>query len=122
MIQQNTSTVVGSTQHREYRDDEFWRQIPGWKAVTKDDFGNHLWQSKNSVKKLSEVKEVLQSRISDEFLEDIEAGLKLAPMNIRITPYVFSLIDWDNPADDPLRKLCCLNSSARHASGGRTPV
>ena len=104
MIQQNTSTVVGSTQHREYRDDEFWRQIPGWKAVTKEDFGNHLWQSKNSVKKLSEVKEVLQSRISDEFLEDIEAGLKLAPMNIRITPYVFALIDWDNPTDDPLRK------------------
>ena len=25
-------------------------------------------------------------------------------MNIRITPYVFALIDWDHPVDDPLRK------------------
>ena len=56
-----------------------------------------LWQSKNSVKKLKEVKEVLGSRISDEFIADIEAALHIAPMNIRITPYVFALIDWNNP-------------------------
>ena len=104
MIQQHISSVIQSTDHRNYRSDDFWRQIPAWKDVTKEDFGNHLWQSKNAVKKLSEVKDVLQSRISDEFLADIEAGLKKAPMNIRITPYVFALIDWDNPTDDPLRK------------------
>ena len=104
MIQQTTSSVVHSTDHRQFRDDDFWQAIPAWKEVTREDFGNHLWQSKNAVKKLSEVKDVLKDRIRDEFLADIEAGLKKAPMNIRITPYVFALIDWDNPTDDPLRK------------------
>ncbi len=46
----------------------------------------------------------MRDRIDDELIEDIEAGLHIAPMNIRITPYVFALIDWDNPVDDPLRK------------------
>ena len=47
---------------------------------------------------------MLGDRVSDAFIEDIQAALRIAPMNIRITPYVFALIDWNNPADDPLRK------------------
>ena len=104
MIQQVTSSSAKSIDHRQYRDDEFWKVIPAWKDIARDDFGSYLWQAKNSVKKLSEVKDVLQSRVSDELMADIEAGIKIAPMNIRITPYVFALIDWDNPVDDPLRK------------------
>jgi lysine 2,3-aminomutase len=104
MIQSNPASAALSLDHREFRDDEFWREIPGWKDISRDDFGNHLWQSKNAVKKLKEVKEVLGSLVSDDFIADIEAALQKAPMNIRITPYVFSLIDWSNPTDDPLRK------------------
>lgn len=104
MIQQVSSIAARSTDHREFRNDEFWKEIPAWKNISRDDFGNYLWQAKTSVKKLSEVKEVLQTRVSDELMADIEAGLKIAPMNIRITPYVFALIDWDNPVEDPLRK------------------
>lgn len=104
MIRQVTSADANSMDHRSFRDDEFWKVIPGWKDVSRQEFGNYLWQAKNSVKKLREVKDVLQSRISDALMADIQAGIDLAPMNIRITPYVFSLIDWDNPLDDPLRK------------------
>ena len=104
MIQPDPRSAASSLEHREFRDDEFWKDVPGWKDISRDDFANHLWQAKNSVKKLKEVKEVLGSRISDEFISDIEAALQIAPMNIRITPYVFALIDWDNPFDDPLRK------------------
>lgn len=50
------------------------------------------------------MKEVLGARVDDSFIEDIGAAFRIAPMNVRITPYVFSLIDWDNPTDDPLRK------------------
>ncbi len=100
----DTSKHYAALDHRNFPADEFWREIPAWKDVSLDDFSNHLWQSKNSVKKLSQVKSVLGDRISDKFIADIEAALKIAPMNIRITPYVFGLIDWDNPADDPLRK------------------
>ncbi len=104
MIQSEPRSAAFSLEHREFRDDEFWQEIPGWKDVSREDFGNYLWQAKNSVKKLKEVKEVLGERISDKLIADIEAGLRIAPMNIRITPYVFALIDWDNPIEDPLRK------------------
>lgn len=91
-------------EHRCFRTDEFWREIPGWADVPASDFENHLWQSKNSIRKLEQVQEVLKHRISRALIEDMAAGLKIAPMNIRITPYVFSLIDWDQAVDDPLRK------------------
>ena len=102
MLDRQSATT--SLTHREFRDDLFWQEIPAWKDVSRDDFGNHLWQSKNSIRKLSQVKDVLQNRVDDRFLEDIAAAFKIAPMNVRITPYVFSLIDWSNPTDDPLRK------------------
>ncbi len=104
MIQSEPTNAATSLEHRQFRDDEFWQEIPAWSQISREDFASHLWQSKNAVRKLSQVKDVLQSRVSDELMADIEAGIHKAPMNIRITPYVFSLIDWDNPVDDPLRK------------------
>jgi lysine 2,3-aminomutase len=41
--------------------------------------------------------------VSEEFLDDVERGLGEAPMNVRVTPYLLSLIDWDNPYADPIR-------------------
>ena len=32
------------------------------------------------------------------------AAIKLAPMAIRLTPHVLSLVDWSNPLDDPVRR------------------
>ena len=90
--------------HREFRDDEFWREIPAWKNVSKEQFADHKWQSKNSIRKLSQVEEVLGKRADAAVLADIAEGLKLAPMNVRITPYVFALFNWDDPAGDPLRR------------------
>lgn len=90
--------------HREFRTDEFWRAIPEWSAVSAEEFGNHLWQSKNSIRKIEQVRKALGDRIPEEIMRDMEAGIHKATMNVRITPYVFSLIDWDHPVEDPLRK------------------
>jgi lysine 2,3-aminomutase len=90
--------------HRTFRDDEFWRDIPAWRDISREQFGDHLWQARNSVISLKQVKAVLQDRLDDDIVKDIEAGLHIAPMNIRITPYVFSLMDWDDPEGDPLRR------------------
>ena len=95
---------VTTTKHREFRDDEFWKKIPAWKDVTREEFGDHRWQVKNSIVKVAHVKNVLQDRVSDTFMKDIEHGQAITPMNIRITPYVFALINWDDPVNDPLRK------------------
>lgn len=39
---------------------------------------------------------------ASDFLGDIRDGAERAPMSIRLTPYVLSLIDWTNPLNDPL--------------------
>jgi lysine 2,3-aminomutase len=90
--------------HRDFRTDEFWQAIPEWSNVSEVEFNNHLWQSKHSIRKIEQVRKALGHRISDSLIADMEAGQRKAPMNIRITPYVFALIDWDNPVEDPLRK------------------
>jgi lysine 2,3-aminomutase len=100
----DTIPIANLLPHREFRSDEFWRAIPQWKDVPEKDFRNHLWQSKNSIRKIEQVAQVLAHRISPTLIEDMQAAHHIAPMNVRITPYVFALIDWDNPVEDPLRK------------------
>ena len=95
---------IPELEHRNFRNDDFWTQIPAWSSVTRGEFADYKWQLKNSIRKVEQVATVLGSRVSKEFMEDLYEGQKQTPMNIRITPYVFSLIDWDNPLDDPLRK------------------
>lgn len=90
--------------HRNFREDEFWKLIPAWKEISKEDFANPTWQAKNSIKHLRQVKEVLGDNISNHMMEDIQKGLEITPMNVRITPYVFALINWQDPVHDPLRK------------------
>jgi lysine 2,3-aminomutase len=90
--------------HRNFRDDQFWKLIPGWENVSREDFGDHRWQLKNSLVKVDQVKKVLAHRLTESVYQDMLQGQKITPMNIRITPYVFALINWDDPLNDPLRK------------------
>lgn len=95
---------IPELQHRNFRNDDFWKEIPAWSNVSRGEFADHKWQAKNSISRVQQVEKVLGSRLKKEVYEDILEGQKRTPMNIRITPYIFSLIDWDNPVDDPLRK------------------
>ncbi len=88
----------------DFRGDRFWRKIPGWGEVTAAEFGDYAWQQRNSVTSLSQVGKVLGPLLTDPLAKDIEAGLERTPMNLRMTPYIFSLIDWENAVDDPIRK------------------
>lgn len=40
----------------------------------------------------------------EAFVKDVLTGIEAAPMSIRLTPHIMSLIDWNNPLDDPLRR------------------
>ena len=90
--------------HRYFRNDSFWQQIPAWEKITKEEFSDYKWQLKNSIVKVEQVKDVLKGRLSSKIYQDMQEGQRITPMNIRITPYVFSLIDWEDPERDPLRK------------------
>lgn len=87
-----------------FRSDEFWRDLDRWKDIDAELFLNHLWQEKNAITSVLALGDLIKNRTSAAFLRDIEAGHQLAPMSIRLTPYILSLIDWNNPISDPLRR------------------
>lgn len=40
----------------------------------------------------------------DDFIKDVFEGIEIAPMATRLTPHVLSVIDWNNPLEDPIRR------------------
>jgi lysine 2,3-aminomutase len=90
--------------HREFDKEPFWQKIPFFKNVSKEEFLKVKFQNSNSATKVDHLEELLEDLVDKSFLADVKAGLQRAPMNIRLSPYILSLIDWSNPYDDPLRK------------------
>lgn len=43
-------------------------------------------------------------RTQDKFIDSISEAISRAPMAIRLTPHILSVIDWSNPIDDPVRR------------------
>ena len=89
--------------HRDLRRDEFWRKIPAYKDVDTETFLDHRWQAKNSITKPKKLVAAVQELASAEFIADVEAGFARSPMSVRVSPYLLSLIDWEDPYRDPLR-------------------
>jgi lysine 2,3-aminomutase len=89
---------------RNLRNDEFWRQIPAWKDVDEATFLSHLWQEKNAIISPDRLVAAVQDLISAEFRADVEQGFALAPMSVRISPYLLALINWNDPHRDPIRR------------------
>ncbi|MBV8150490.1 MAG: KamA family radical SAM protein [Candidatus Eremiobacteraeota bacterium] len=90
--------------HRVLRDGEFWRTIPKYREIDEATFLDHVWQGRNSVKTPEELLETARDLAPAAFLEDARQGFVRAPMAVRVSPYIFSLIDWTDPYDDPIRR------------------
>ena len=91
------------TSHRNLNDEPFWQRVPAWKDVDEATFLDWVWQSKNTVTKPEQVLDLLKDIVTPDFLEDVREGFRRASMSVRVSPYVFGLIDWDEPYTDPLR-------------------
>ncbi len=89
--------------HRDFDDTEFWKKIPAFRDLSGDEFLDYRFQNKKSVTSVEDLKELVGPITSEAFLEDVAHGMRIAPMNMRISPYILSLINWDNPMEDPLR-------------------
>ncbi|HAA75599.1 TPA: KamA family radical SAM protein [Candidatus Latescibacteria bacterium] len=90
--------------HRSFRRDEYWRALPGYADVDAETFHSHTFQMRNSVTSVGKLMAVLGDSVSQHFLQDLADGLQHAPMSVRISPYLVSLIDWDQPDVDPIRR------------------
>ncbi len=90
--------------HRNLRRDEFWRGLPAYQKVSEKEFQSHLFQQKHSVTNIRQLRETLGDLVPDAFYEDLASGLQHAPMALRISPYLLSLVDWNDWENDPIRK------------------
>ncbi len=89
--------------HKDLRRGPFWQKIPAYRNVDEAKFLDHNWQAKNSITKVAKLVETIQDLVPAGFIEDLEAGMKRAPMSVRVSPYLVSLIDWERPYEDPER-------------------
>jgi lysine 2,3-aminomutase len=89
--------------HRNLLRGPFWQKIPAYRDVTEAQFLDHNWQAKASITKIDKLISTIQELCAPEFIKDIEMGMKVAPMSVRVSPYLVSLIDWANPYVDPIR-------------------
>lgn len=80
-----------------------YKRFKVWEEVSEDDFGNHLWQDRNSISRMRQLEETLDGIVPPDVLQDIADGLTHVGMSIRLTPYIMSLIDWSHAATDPIR-------------------
>ena len=90
--------------HKQLLRGEFWRRIPAWREVGEEQFLDHRWQAKASITSVPKLLAVLQDLVSPEFVKDANEGFLHAPMSVRVSPYLLSLIDWERPYEDPLRR------------------
>src|SRR5688572_27610771 len=80
--------------HRELLRGPFWQKIPAYASVTEAQFLDHRWQSKHTITNIKKLLEAVQDLVSPEFFRDAEEGFRRAPMSVRVSPYLLSLIDW----------------------------
>ena len=89
--------------HRDLLGGDFWRRIPAYSQISEAEFLDHRWQAKHSITNIKKLLETLKGLVSDAFIADAERGFERAPMSVRVSPYLLSLIDWTSPHEDPLR-------------------
>ena len=103
-----SSTATPVAQQAEHAAEEpwgrDWRRIPGWSRVSQAEFADPNWQERNAIIRPEQLRQLLGPMAQSGFLADLEAGLKRAPMALRVTPYVVGLIDWTDALSDPLRR------------------
>lgn len=90
--------------HQTFLDGEWWRAIPAYKDIDEATFIDYKWQAKKSVTKPEKLLAAIQELAPEDFIEDVRAGFAAAPMAVRVSPYLISLVDWKNPANDPIRR------------------
>ncbi len=105
--------TMPDTRHRDLLGGDFWRRIPAYRDVTEEQFLDPRWQMKETVTKVSKLLQTLHGMVSETFLEDVEAGFRMAPMALRVSPYLLSLVDWEHPYEDPIRRQFVPTASTR---------
>jgi lysine 2,3-aminomutase len=95
---------AAALEHRQLLDGPFWQRIPAYRSIDEATFLDHMWQAKSSITNPQKLLAAVQDLVPQSFVDDVAEGFRRAPMSLRVSPYLLSLIDWENPYEDPLRR------------------
>ncbi len=104
IVKQKPPVSPRTLEYKNLKQGEFWHHIPAYRDIDESTFLDHLWQQKHAVKTPEELLETIKDLASAQFIADAQAGFARAPMAVRVSPYALSLIDWNDPYEDPIRR------------------
>ncbi len=82
-----------------------WTRIPGFQGVSTQDWESALWQRRNTIKNLKELKAALGALLPDSLAESIDRDQRdRATMSILITPHMVNTMNMADLWSDPLRR------------------
>ena len=90
--------------HKRLLSGPFWQRIPAYAQISEGEFLDHKWQSKHTLTNAEKLLRAIGELVPKDFIDDAQSGFHKAPMGVRVSPYLLSLIDWTRPYEDPLRR------------------
>ncbi|HLT31517.1 MAG TPA: lysine 2,3-aminomutase [Myxococcaceae bacterium] len=82
-----------------------WRRIPGYRDVTAEQWESALWQRKNTIKNLKQLKDALGDKLSDQLALAIQQDqAERATMSLLVPPQMINTMNVDDLWNDPIRR------------------
>ena len=100
-----------------------WTRIPGFQGVSTQDWESALWQRRNTIKNLKELKAALGALLPDSLAESIDRDQReRATMSILITPHMVNTMNTEDLWTDPLRRYMLPAFADRNTSWPNHPM
>lgn len=125
------SSSAGKRQPYAYRfsaqfDEPDWRRLPGYADVTREQWEDALWQKRNFVKNVDQLKKVLGPYLTEELTADIvKDQAERSTMSMLIPPQMMNTMNEKDLVRDPIRRYMAPAFSDRdrewpsHPKSGR---
>jgi lysine 2,3-aminomutase len=82
-----------------------WTRIPGYASVSQEEWESALWQRRNTVKSLKELKAVLGPLLPESLVAGVAKDQEhRATMSMLLPPHMLNTMDLDNLWEDPVRR------------------
>ena len=81
-----------------------WRRIPGYKEVSESDWNSALWQKRNFIKTVAQLKQVLGAFLTDAMALDIlKDQAERSTMSMLVPPQMINTMRVEDFKNDPVR-------------------
>ncbi|PQE04088.1 L-lysine 23-aminomutase protein [Rutstroemia sp. NJR-2017a BVV2] len=113
------SQVPGQQAYHDINRPAYWQSVPRWKDVSHYEFCTQKFQVRFTIPTIEKLEQFLDEVLPpvipeypgfegvgtrEAFIKDVKQGIEEAPMMIRLTPHVLSIINWKDPIADPIRR------------------